>query len=50
MFILKIFILQSQQQSSVTSTTNTGTGASNEVLSMAELAAGKGFFPKCFQG
>ena len=33
-----------QQQSSVTSTTNTGTGASNEVLSMAELAAGTGFF------
>merc|ERR1712051_1184997 len=32
---------QGQQQSSVTSTTNTGTGASNEVLSMAELAAGK---------
>ena len=32
----------------MTSTTNTGTGASNEVLSMAELAAGKGFFPKCF--
>jgi len=32
---------QGQQQSSVTSTTNTGTGASNEVLSMAELAKGK---------